>query len=41
MSLINRVMIGSWNVAGRVPSDDLEIDQWLCTGDLADLYILG
>ncbi|KAH7668668.1 Inositol-polyphosphate 5-phosphatase protein [Dioscorea alata] len=36
-----RVMIGSWNVAGRVPSDDLEIDQWLCTGDLADLYILG
>ncbi|KAJ0968130.1 hypothetical protein J5N97_025047 [Dioscorea zingiberensis] len=36
-----RVMIGSWNVAGRVPFDDLEIDQWLCAGDPADLYILG
>ncbi|KAM0935643.1 putative inositol-polyphosphate 5-phosphatase [Dioscorea sansibarensis] len=36
-----RVMVGSWNVAGRAPSDDLEIDQWLCTGDLADLYVLG
>jgi hypothetical protein len=34
-------MIGTWNVAGRVPSDDLDLDQWLCTQEPADLYVLG
>ncbi|WVZ12806.1 hypothetical protein V8G54_017336 [Vigna mungo] len=36
-----RVTIGTWNVAGRHPSEDLEIDDWLCTEDPADIYILG
>ncbi|XP_027910899.1 type I inositol polyphosphate 5-phosphatase 2-like isoform X1 [Vigna unguiculata] len=36
-----RVTIGTWNVAGRHPSQDLEIDDWLCTEDPADIYILG
>ncbi|KAF8693943.1 hypothetical protein HU200_038588 [Digitaria exilis] len=36
-----RVMIGTWNAAGRVPSDDLDLDQWLCTQEPADLYVLG
>lgn len=36
-----RVMIGTWNVAGRVPSDDLRLDEWLCTQEPADLYVLG
>jgi hypothetical protein len=34
-------MIGTWNVAGRVPSDDLRLDEWLCTQEPADLYVLG
>ncbi|XP_061343935.1 type I inositol polyphosphate 5-phosphatase 2-like [Gastrolobium bilobum] len=36
-----RVTIGTWNVAGRVPCEDLEIDDWLCTEEPADIYILG
>nr|GMD79429.1 type I inositol polyphosphate 5-phosphatase 2-like [Ipomoea batatas] len=36
-----RVTVGTWNVAGRVPSDDLEIDDWICMQEAADVYILG
>ncbi|XP_059441550.1 type I inositol polyphosphate 5-phosphatase 2 [Corylus avellana] len=36
-----RVTIGTWNVAGRVPDENLEIDDWLCTEEPADIYILG
>ncbi|XP_016677227.1 type I inositol polyphosphate 5-phosphatase 2 isoform X5 [Gossypium hirsutum] len=35
------VTIGTWNVAGRLPCDDLIIDDWLCTEQLADIYIIG
>uniref|UniRef100_A0A0A9FR03 Inositol polyphosphate-related phosphatase domain-containing protein n=1 Tax=Arundo donax TaxID=35708 RepID=A0A0A9FR03_ARUDO len=35
------VMIGTWNVAGRRPSEDLDLDQWLCTQEPADMYVLG
>ncbi|CAA2963092.1 Hypothetical predicted protein [Olea europaea subsp. europaea] len=40
-SNFKRVMIGTWNVAGRLPFDDLEIDEWLCMQEPADIYILG
>ncbi|KAK8650291.1 hypothetical protein V6N13_139936 [Hibiscus sabdariffa] len=36
-----RVTISTWNVAGRLPYEDLEIDDWLCTKDPADVYIIG
>lgn len=36
-----RVTIGTWNVAGRPPSEDLEIDDWLGTKEPADMYIIG
>ncbi|KAK9266939.1 hypothetical protein L1049_027198 [Liquidambar formosana] len=36
-----RVTIGTWNVAGRLPYEDLEIDDWLCMNEPADIYILG
>ncbi|KAJ7944632.1 putative Type I inositol polyphosphate 5-phosphatase [Quillaja saponaria] len=36
-----RVKISTWNVAGRIPNEDLEIDDWLCTEEPADIYILG
>ncbi|PPR95125.1 hypothetical protein GOBAR_AA25543 [Gossypium barbadense] len=35
------VTISTWNVAGRLPCDDLEIDDWLCTKEPADVYIIG
>ncbi|KZV34542.1 type I inositol 1,4,5-trisphosphate 5-phosphatase 2-like [Dorcoceras hygrometricum] len=36
-----RVTIGTWNVAGRLPNDSLEISEWLCMQEPADMYILG
>ncbi|KAL3497702.1 hypothetical protein ACH5RR_040434 [Cinchona calisaya] len=36
-----RVAIGTWNVAGRLPNEDLEIDEWLSVQEPADMYILG
>ncbi|KAL2233023.1 type I inositol polyphosphate 5-phosphatase 2 isoform X1 [Sesamum indicum] len=36
-----RVTVGTWNVAGRLPNDNLEIDDWLCMQEPADIYILG
>ncbi|GKB59113.1 type I inositol polyphosphate 5-phosphatase 2-like protein isoform X1 [Tanacetum coccineum] len=32
---------GTWNVAGRLPKEDLDIDEWLCMQEPADIYILG
>ncbi|KAL7149939.1 hypothetical protein ABFS83_05G075300 [Erythranthe nasuta] len=36
-----RVTIGTWNVAGIHPNDNLDIDEWLCMQEPADIYILG
>ncbi|XP_074264709.1 type I inositol polyphosphate 5-phosphatase 2-like [Silene latifolia] len=36
-----RVTIASWNVAGRHPSEGLDIDDWLCMQEPADIYIIG
>ncbi|KAK1306345.1 Type I inositol 1,4,5-trisphosphate 5-phosphatase 2 [Acorus calamus] len=36
-----RVTIGTWNVAGKSPYSDLEIDEWLRTKEPADMYIIG
>jgi len=39
--LIFRVTIGTWNVAGILPCNDLEIEGWLCTEEPSDIYIIG
>ncbi|KAJ4951173.1 hypothetical protein NE237_028005 [Protea cynaroides] len=36
-----RVTVGTWNVAGRLPYEDLDIEEWLCMEEPADMYILG
>ncbi|XP_052620655.1 type I inositol polyphosphate 5-phosphatase 2-like isoform X2 [Lactuca sativa] len=36
-----RLMIGTWNVAGRLPPDGLDVDDWLSMHQPADVYILG
>lgn len=28
-------------MAGRLPYDNLELDEWLCVNEPADIYILG
>jgi hypothetical protein len=39
--LICRVCVGTWNVAGRLPPDDLDIQDWLDMEEPADIYVLG
>lgn len=36
-----RVCVGTWNVGGRLPPDDLDIDEWLGINEPADIYVLG
>ncbi|GAB4845186.1 Type I inositol 1,4,5-trisphosphate 5-phosphatase [Ancistrocladus abbreviatus] len=36
-----RICVGTWNVAGKVPSDELDIEEWLDTSQPADVYVLG
>lgn len=36
-----RVCVGTWNVGGRLPPDDLDIDEWIGINDPADIYVLG
>lgn len=39
--MVGRVTVGTWNVAGRTPLEDLEIDEWLHMKEPADMYVLG
>lgn len=36
-----RVCVGTWNVGGKLPPDDLEIESWLGIGEPADMYVIG
>ncbi|CAI9787087.1 unnamed protein product [Fraxinus pennsylvanica] len=36
-----RICAGTWNVGGRVPSDDIDLDGWLDVHDPADIYVIG
>ncbi|XP_009764112.1 type IV inositol polyphosphate 5-phosphatase 3 isoform X3 [Nicotiana sylvestris] len=36
-----KVCVGTWNVAGRFPSEDLELDSWLDVNEPADIYVIG
>ncbi|KAK4801796.1 hypothetical protein SAY86_022283 [Trapa natans] len=36
-----RICVGTWNVGGRLPPDDLVIDDWLGINEPADIYVIG
>ncbi|KAM0932665.1 putative inositol-polyphosphate 5-phosphatase [Dioscorea sansibarensis] len=36
-----RICVGTWNVAGKLPSEDLDITGWLDMEEPADIYVLG
>ncbi|KAM0857667.1 hypothetical protein ACQ4PT_048325 [Festuca glaucescens] len=36
-----RIFVGTWNVGGRVPATDLDIQEWLAMEEPADIYVLG
>ncbi|XP_038688266.1 type IV inositol polyphosphate 5-phosphatase 9-like isoform X2 [Tripterygium wilfordii] len=35
------IFVGSWNVGGIVPSEDLDMEDWLDTHNPAEIYVLG
>ncbi|KAF6146364.1 hypothetical protein GIB67_020458, partial [Kingdonia uniflora] len=37
----HRVCAGTWNVGGKLPPDDLNIEDWLNLDEPADIYVLG
>ena len=39
--IVVRVCVGTWNVAGKVPPQDLDIQEWLDMKEPADIYVLG
>ncbi|KAK3043931.1 hypothetical protein RJ639_000630 [Escallonia herrerae] len=38
---VSRVSVGTWNVGGKLPPDDLEIKDWLDISKPADIYVIG
>ncbi|KAK9110557.1 hypothetical protein Sjap_018617 [Stephania japonica] len=36
-----RICVGTWNVGGKVPPEDLDIDDWLDVDEPADMYVIG
>ncbi|GAB2244959.1 hypothetical protein Droror1_Dr00000452 [Drosera rotundifolia] len=36
-----RICVGTWNVAGRAPPDNLDIEEWLDISEPSDVYVLG
>ncbi|XAR48636.1 Inositol-polyphosphate 5-phosphatase [Bertholletia excelsa] len=36
-----RVCVGTWNVGGKHPKEDLDIQSWLDINDPADIYVIG
>ncbi|GMI77096.1 hypothetical protein like AT1G71710 [Hibiscus trionum] len=36
-----RIWVGTWNVGGMVPPDDLDIDDWIDIDEPADVYVFG
>lgn len=38
---VRRICVGTWNVGGKLPPDDLDIDDWLDINEPADIYVLG
>ncbi|KAL0352490.1 UNVERIFIED_CONTAM: Type IV inositol polyphosphate 5-phosphatase 3 [Sesamum calycinum] len=36
-----KICAATWNVGGRVPPEDLDLDGWLDVDDPADIYVIG
>lgn len=38
---LSSIFVATWNVAGRSPPSDLNLDEWLHSSAPADIYVLG
>uniref|UniRef100_A0A7N0TNN0 Inositol polyphosphate-related phosphatase domain-containing protein n=2 Tax=Kalanchoe fedtschenkoi TaxID=63787 RepID=A0A7N0TNN0_KALFE len=36
-----KVCVGTWNIGGKVPPDDLDVDDWIDIREPADIYVFG
>lgn len=36
-----RICVGTWNVGGQLPPDDLDLADWLDMSEPGDIYVLG
>lgn len=36
-----RIFVATWNVAGKSPTSNLNLEDWLHTSPPADIYVLG
>ncbi|CAA6660862.1 unnamed protein product [Spirodela intermedia] len=41
LTICYRICVGTWNVGGKLPPDDIDINEWLNKEDPADVYVLG
>jgi len=37
----SRIAVGTWNVGGLLPADDIDLDGFLDSSNPADIYVLG
>lgn len=37
----NSVAVHTWNVAGKPPPDDLDLEEWIGNSQPADVYVFG
>ncbi|KAM3378912.1 hypothetical protein P3S68_011325 [Capsicum galapagoense] len=38
---MNRMFVGTWNVGGKSPHQELDLGDWLNSTAPADIYVLG
>lgn len=41
VKIMNRMFVGTWNVGGKSPHDELNLGDWLNSTEPADIYVLG
>ena len=41
ISLLSRIFVATWNVGGKSPPSNLNLEDWLRASPLADIYVLG
>lgn len=41
VKIINRMFVGTWNVGGKSPNEELNLADWLNSSAPADIYVLG
>ena len=41
VDVLSRIAVHTWNVAGKPPPDDLDLEEWIGDSQPADIYVFG